>query len=707
MTNSKVVRGACPHDCPDTCAMLTTVVDGQASAVRGDPDHPFTRGALCPKVRDYEQRVYHRDRILHPLRRSGAKGDAQFERISWDEALRSIAQRFQNVIGEFGAEAILPCNYLGQQGLLNGLHCGDAFFNHLGASVAERTFCNAGATLAYNMTLGPTTGLDPESFAHAEMIIIWGCNIVGSMPHHWPFIREAQRRGATLVVIDPIRSRTAARADLHIKPKPGTDVALALGMMRVIIAEKLFDADYVAKYLHGFDDLCSRVERFTPQYVETVTGVPQPVMVKLARDYAATAASAIRVGVAIERTANGPDTVRAVSALPALSGAWRNVGGGIFQNSIRAFPIRREVLARPDLIQPGTRVVNLLSLGKALTGALALDPPIKALFVYNCNPVSASPEQALTLRGLAREDLFTVVSEQFMTDTARYADIVLPATTQLEQLDLMYSWGQFYLALNQPAVEPLGEAVSNTELFRRLAKAMNKAMAKIGKFDDPAFSRTDWQIAQACMDWDHPALEGITLDSLTETGWARLNVGDVDARLPHAQGGFPTPSGKCEIASSAASAGTMVLPIFRQGYEGQQEGALLDPLPDYVEPQGLGEQPLALVSSKGHFFLNSCYANFDKLHHRAGEQWAMLNPQDAGARGIVDGDQVEVSNAQGAIRAQARLSEDALAGVVVVPHGYWRTDGNQSVNLLNADRPGKIGKAPGFYDTRVEVSKIL
>jgi anaerobic selenocysteine-containing dehydrogenase len=700
MNQPIIVRSACPHDCPDTCAMLSTVVDGKVTAVRGDPKHPFTRGALCPKVRDYEQRTYHRERILHPLRRIGAKGSAQFERISWDDALAQIGARYTDIIGEYGAEAILPCNYLGQQGLLNGLHCGDPFFNQLGASVAERTFCNAGATLAYNMTLGPTAGLDPESFVHAEMIIIWGCNIVGSMPHHWPFIREAQRNGTQLVVIDPVRSRTAAHADTHIQPRPGTDVALALGMMRVIIAENRYDADYVAQHLYGFEELRARVERFTPEYVEATSGVSQAVLVQLARDYAATSASAIRVGVAIERSANGPDTVRAVSALPTLTGAWRHVGGGIFQNSIRAFPIRREALARPDLIRADTRVVNLLSLGKALTGALELDPPIKALFVYNCNPVSASPEQALTVRGLMRGDLFTVVSEQFMTDTARYADIVLPATTQLEQFDLMYSWGQFYLALNQAAIAPLEEAVSNTELFRRLAKVMG--------FDDPFFARSDQQIAESSMDWDHPSLLGITLDSLQQTGWARLNVGDASTRLPHAEGGFPTPTGKCEIVSTAALKGTMVLPIFRQGYEGCQEGAALDPLPDYVEVVHAdeGEQTLALISSKAHFFLNSCYANFDKLHQRAGQQWAMLHPADAHQRGIVDGDTVKVSNSLGDIRARARLSEDALEGVIVVPHGYWRGADSASVNLLTADRLGKIGRAPGFSDTRVNVAKI-
>lgn len=698
MSNATVVRSACPHDCPDTCAMLTTVVDGKVSGVRGDPGHPFTRGALCPKVRDYEQRVYHPQRILYPLRRTGAKGAAEFERLSWREALDTIARRYRDIIRDHGAQAILPCNYLGQQGLLNGLHCGDPFFNRLGASVAERTFCNAGATLAYNMTLGLTPGLDPESFVHAKLIVIWGCNIIGSMPHHWPFIREAQRRGAKLVVVDPVRSRTAAHADLHIRPRPGTDVALALGVMRVIVSEGRYDHEYVERHLHGFEELCERVERFTPEYVESASGVPRHTLVSFARDYAAARASAIRVGVAIERSFNGPDTVRALCALPALTGAWRHVGGGIFQNSIRAFPIDRDALARPDLIRPGTRVINLLSLGKVLTGGLDLAPPVKSLFVYNCNPVSAAPEQALTLRGLAREDLFTVVSEQFMTDTARYADIVLPATTQLEQYDLMYAWGQFYLCLNLPAIEPCGEAVSNTELFRRLAAATG--------FDDEVFARSDRQIARCALDWDHPSLAGTTLEMLEQSGWIRLDVGGADSRLPHADGGFPTPSGKCEIASSAALKGTMVLPNFRQGYEQCQEGAPLDPLPDYVEPEEREQGALALISPKAHFFLNSCYANFDSLHRRAGGQWAMLHPADAAARGVADGDSVEIGNRHGSIVACARLSEDTLQGVVVVPHGYWRRDGAGSVNILNADRPGRIGKAPGFSDTRVDVTKV-
>lgn len=694
-----VVRGACPHDCPDTCALLTTVVDGKAVGVRGDPDHPFTRGALCAKVRDYEQRAYHPDRLLYPMRRAGEKGSGQFQRVTWDEALDEIAVRFHRISDEHGAEAILPCSYLGHQGLLNGLHCGDPFFNRLGASVAERTFCNAGATLAYNMTLGNTPGLDPESFVHARLIVIWACNIIGNMPHHWPFIREAQRRGARLVVVDPLRSRTAKHADWHIRPRPGTDGALALGLIRSLAEQGLVDDSYVADHVHGYEALRERAGTFTPERVAELTGLSSEDVSALAHEYGTTHPSAIRVGVAIERQANGPDTVRAICALPALVGAWRHVGGGLFQNAGRAFPINRQGLARPDLIAPGTRVVNLLSLGKALTGELPLDPPVKALFVYNSNPVSGSAEQEKVVSGLLRDDLFTVVSEHFMTDTARYADLLLPATTQLEQADLMYSWGHFYATYNHPAIAPVGEAVSNTELFRRLAARMG--------FTEPVFRRDDEQIARDSLDWEHPSLSGITLERLKDEGWARLELGEPGERRPHAGGGFPTPTGRCEIASTEAAKGTMVLTNFRQCYEAEQEGAPVDALPDY-QPVGADADgsSLILVSPKTHYFLNSSYGNFDHHQRRNGRQWALLHPADALERGIAAGDDIVVKNESGRLQVEARIGDDTLRGVVVVPHGYWRdgADGG-SVNVLNADCPTHIGKAPSFSDTRVHVAK--
>jgi anaerobic selenocysteine-containing dehydrogenase len=424
------VRAACPHDCPDTCAMLVTVEDGRAVAVRGDPDHPFTRGGLCVKVNNYERRVYSQDRVLYPLQRTGPKGSGQFERITWDAALAAIRDRWSAIIDQHGPTAILPYSYLGTEGILNGLNVGDPFFNKLGATISERTFCDSGSCTAYFMTIGPSPGMDPESFKHSKYIILWACNTISTNLHHWPFIAEAQRNGAKLVVIDPVRTRTARQADWHIAIRPGTDAALALGMMHVIIAEGLVDHGYVADYTVGFDELSERVRDYTPDAVAAVTGIPADDIRRLAREYATTQPSVIRIGVAIERNAGGGQTVRATACLPALVGAWRRIGGGMLQLPIWAFPVNWGGLMRPDLITPGTRVLNQWRLGAALTGEEALDPPIRSLVVYNANPAIVAPEQDKVVRGLAREDLFTVVSEQFLTDTARYADIVLPATTQ-------------------------------------------------------------------------------------------------------------------------------------------------------------------------------------------------------------------------------------------------------------------------------------
>ena len=449
------VFSACPHDCPDTCAMLTTVRDGKVIDVRGNPDHPFTQGGLCVKVNDYQNRVYSEDRVLYPMRRVGAKGSGEFERISWDEALDAISSRWNAIIDEDGPSAILPYSYLGTEGILNGLHVGDAFFNKLGAAVSERTFCDSGAITAFFMTCGPTAAVDPESFVYSKYIVLWAINTISTNLHHWPFIAEAQRRGAKVVVIDPVATRTAKKADWHIPIKPGTDAALALGMINVIIAEDLVDHDYVEQYTVGYDELAARAANFPPDVVAGITGIAADDIRTLAREFATTQPSVIRMGVAIERNASGGNAVRALSCLPALVGSWRHCGGGILHMPIWAFPVKFDDLSRADWIREGTPVINQWRLGAALMGEL--DQEVSSLFVYNANPVVMVPEQAKVLQGLAREDLFTVVSEHFVTDTARYADIVLPATTQLEQFDLMFSWGHLYLTLNEPAIAPCGE----------------------------------------------------------------------------------------------------------------------------------------------------------------------------------------------------------------------------------------------------------
>jgi anaerobic selenocysteine-containing dehydrogenase len=703
LAGSGVRRAVCPHDCPDGCSMLVTVEDGRATGVRGDPEHPFTRGGLCVKVNNYQDRVYSPDRVTTPLRRTGPKGSGRFAPVSWDEALTEIAGRFRSVIAEHGAEAIMPVSYLGTQGTLNGLNVGDPFFNRLGATVAERTFCDSGASTAYVMGLGPTAGVDPESLVHSRYIVIWACNMVSTNLHQWPFVVEAQRRGAKVVVIDPVRHRTARRADWHIPIRPGTDGALAMALIHVILTEGLTDADYVARHTVGVEELAERARDCTPEWASEHTGIPAEDIRTLAREYAAGQPSMIRIGVAIERSSGGGQAVRAISCLPGLVGAWRAPGGGLLALPLWAFPVNWDALSRPDLLRPGTRVVNQYHLGRALTGEMGLDPGVHALVVYNANPVVVCPDQRRVLDGLAREDLFTVVSEQFLTDTAQYADIVLPAATQLEQLDVMFSWGHFYLGLNRPSVLPVGEAVSNTELFRRLAAAMGPEFG----YDDPFFRRTDEQMIADAYDWSAPALAGITPQTLAETGWARLNLPDADHYAPHAEGGFPTPSGKQEFRAAAAAGGNFVLPLFRQGSTESQPGGEVDPLPHYIPPRPSSPAySLSLVSPKSHAFLNSTYGNLGAQQRVQGEPTAVLHPVDAIARGLVDGQLIRVFNERGEFVVRARVSDEVAVGVVMSSMGGWR-DRSRSLSTVNAVNPvelADLGNAPTFSDTRVEVA---
>ena len=700
----KTVFSACPHDCPDTCAMLTELRDGKVVNVRGNPDHPFTQGGLCVKVNDYQNRVYSPNRVLTPLRRTGAKGEGAFEPIGWDEALADISGRWKDIVARGGPAAILPYSYLGTEGILNGLNVGDAFFNRLGATVSERTFCDSAAISAFFMTCGPTPAVDPESFVHSRYIVLWAINTISNNLHHWPFIAEAQRRGAKVVVIDPVATRTAKQADWHLAIKPGTDAALALGMINTIIAEDLVDHDYVENYTIGYEALKARAAGFDADRVAAITGLDAGDIRTLAREFATAQPSVIRMGVAIERNASGGNAVRAMSCLPALVGSWRHCGGGILHMPIWAFPMKWDDISRPDLIPEGTPVINQWRLGPALTGELGRE--IASLFVYNANPAVVAPEQEKVLRGLAREDLFTVVSEHFVTDTARYADIVLPATTQLEQFDIMFSWGHLYLTLNEPAIAPLGEAVPNTELFRRLARAMG--------FDEPFWRRSDEEMALDALDWSNPVLEGIDLDVLRETGYARLKVGSPDDFVPHREGNFPTPSGKVEFESSIAQGGNLVLPLFRQGYAAEQSGETLDPVPDFVpqnespntNPALAAKYPLNMISPKSHAFLNSSYGNLGTQLHHAGEQSVTIHPADADARGIVGGAEVRVFNDRGAFHAVAEISADTRPGVVVVPMGYWveSSRNGYTVNAINPPAFADYGNAPTFSDTLVEVA---
>ena len=698
--------GGCPHDCPDTCAMIYEVEDGKLVEVRGNKDHPMTRGVLCVKLKDYHDHHYNPDRVLHPLKRSGPKGSKQYQRISWDEAIGTIAARWTEIIATYGSQAIMPYSYLGNEGLVQGLTAGDAFFNRLGSTVNEKTFCASGSSTAWLLTVGPTGGVDPESFVHSKYIVIWACNTISTNLHHWPFVLEAQRNGAKVVVIDGYRSRTAKAADWHIAPRPGTDGALAMGVINAIIGQGLVDQDWVDKYTVGYPELKARAAEFTPEYVERVTGVKADDVTKLAREFATVQPSVIRLGVALERHAGGGQTIRAVCAIPALTGSWRHVGGGLLQMPLWEFPVHWDRVSRPDLIRPGTRVVNNLRLGASLTGEAKLDPPIMGLFVYNTNPVSQAPETNKIVKGLSREDLFFVCAEHFITDTAKYADIILPATMAGEHDDMMFSWGHFYLTLNEKAMEPRGEAKPNSEIFRLLAKAMG--------YDDPRLAMSDAEQIEHFINWQAPQMGGVTMEHFRRHGYFHLAVGTPDNRLPHAEGQFPTPSGKVEFLLSGAK--NFVAPPFRHMYEGEQSGEDVDPLPGYTPPREstasnpeLGKlYPLNIISPKSHGFLNSCYANEPHKIKGQGEQFVLISPKDAAERSIRHGDPVRVFNERGDFQGFAEVTDDVQAGVIVSTLGYWRSlnrsDG--SVNSISSDAWCGLGRAPTFSDNLVQVARV-
>lgn len=694
-------HGGCPHDCPDTCSMIYQVEDGKLTGVKGNPDHPMTRGGLCVKLKDYEKRHYHPDRLLYPMRRSGPKGSKQFTRISWDEALDEIVSRWQAIIAEHGPQAIVPYSYLGNQGLVHGLNGGDAFFNRLGATVTERTFCGEGSSTAWLLTVGPTAGVDPESFIHANYIIIWACNSVSTNLHHWHIVKEAQKKGAKLVIIDAYASKTAKEADWHIAPKPGTDGALAMAMIHTIIEEGLVDQDYVDNYTVGFDELKDRAKTRNPEWAEAITGIPADTIRTLAREYATTQPAAIRLGVALERHKGGGQAIRAVSCLPALTGAWQYVGGGALQFPVWEHPYKFDVICRPDLIPEGTRVINALQLGRVLTNEPPAGSPIKSLMCWNANPVTQAPETDKIVQGLLNEDLFMISAEHFISDTAMYADILLPAAMGAEQEDIILSWGHLYLTYNAKCVNVPGEAIPNNEIFRRLA-------ARLG-FQEENFQWSDGECLEQYVDWNAPACEGTNLAYLREHGFARLKVGTKDDRAPHKQGNFPTPSGKCQLKSEGAI--NFVPGPFRQMYGDFQPGELLDPLPDYVPPREstatnpklAQKYPLSIISPKSHGFLNSCYANMEQKIKGQGEQFVLINAVDAEERGIKDGDKVRVFNDRGAFEGDARITADVNAGLVVATLGYWRQLNTGTVNSISSSEFAGMGNAPSFSDNLVQV----
>jgi len=681
-------HSVCALDCPDACALLVQIEDGsggegpRATRLRGDPDHPVTRGFLCGKVAQYLEREYSPDRLLYPQKRVGAKGEGRFERISWKEALDTIATRLGAIAREHGSESILPYSYAGTMGMLNGSGMDRRFFHRLGASRLDRTICSTTGAAAMTASLGTRYGTEPEQFQHSKLIVAWGVNIHGTNIHLWPFIVEARRRGAKLWVIDPVRTRTAALADRHLEIHPGSDLALALGLIHVIIGENLYDADYVARFTNGFDALAQRTKNYTPERVAALTGIAAEDIVELARAYAGTRPAVIRLGLGMQRSERGGAAVRAVVALPALTGSWREVGGGLQLSTSHGFQFNSAALEMPELQMKSSlgreaRIVNMSELGKALTELDA--PPVKAMVVYNSNPAAVAPNQSKVLRGMAREDLFMVVLDQFQTDTADYADILLPSTTFLEHTDLYRSYGHYHVQLARPALPAPGETRSNVELFRELALRMG--------FDDPCFRDSEDMMIGSLLRSGHPFLEGITLKRLESEHSVRLNISEPDAPfLPFAEGKFGTASGKCELGAE----------VF-----------------DYVPPveSRLGDAnlrrsyPLELISSKNDDSMNSTFGNRPRVD--ADTTLLHLHSVDAEARGIETGDRVRIFNDRGCLTLKADVDGAVRPGVVRAPAVRWnkRAEDGSNANALTSDRLTDMGGGPAFYSCLVQVER--
>jgi anaerobic selenocysteine-containing dehydrogenase len=702
----KVVHAACPHDCPDACGVLITVEDDRATRIQGDPAHPVTRGFLCAKVAKYLDRVYSPDRVLYPMRRvrpkdsvarDGARATQAFERISWDEALDEITSRFRAISAEFGSEAILPYSYGGTLGALNGGSMDRRFFHRLGASQLARNICSAAGEAGLKSVIGIKLGTDPEQFTHSRYIIAWGANIHGNNVHLWPFIAEARRKGAKLVVIDPYRTRTAACADWYLPINPGTDSALALGMMHVIINERLHDSDYVGRHTVGFDNLRKKVQEYPPERVAEWTGIAAVDIVKLAREYATTHPAVIRMNYGVQRSEGGGMAARTITMLPCITGSWKEVGGGLQLSTSGAFGLNRDALDRTDLMQKAlrrpARTINMVELGTALSSLE--DPPVKALFVYNSNPAAVCPDHNAVIRGLQRLDLFTVVHEQFFTDTVDYADIVLPATTFFEHKDLQGAYGHYYLQMSDAAITPLGECRSNVEVFRALAERMG--------FDDDCFRESVDEMIDAALHSENPRLRGIDRERLQREGHVRLNFenqlpdhgSQVSDFLPFAQGNFGTKSGKAELYSEDVKA---------QG---------LDPVAAFTPPDEsrhgskANSFPLELLARKADNFLNTTFCNVPVVQQMEEAGLLEISADDARARKIVDGDVVRVFNRRGDIHLRARVDGAVRPGVVSANlHWAKLSSGNRNINVLTSEKLTDLGNSATFYSVLVEVELV-
>ena len=674
------VRGACPHDCPDTCALLTTVENGVATKVQGNPEHPQTGGVLCTKVSRYAERTHHSERLLTPLKRSGPKGSGQFEAASWESAFADIASKL-NTIAARNPEAVLPYSYAGTMGFVQGEAMAGRFFNRLGASLLERTICSSAGGEGLAQTLGGKVGMRVEFFAESKLIIIWGSNSIGSNLHFWRYAQQAKRDGARLICIDPRKSETAEKCHEHIALLPGTDAALALAVMHELIVHDWLDHAYIEQHTLGWPSLKERALLWNAERAALVCGVPAEQIKSLARDYGQCLVNqqpaAIRLNYGMQRVRGGGNATRAVACLPALIGAWRHRAGGLLMSSSGQFPVDKAALQRPDLLAGRTpRTINMITIGDDLLkdASNEFGPKIEALIVYNSNPVAVAPESGKVVQGFAREDLFTVVLEHFQTDTADYADYILPATTQLEHWDIHGSYGHTDVLLNRPAIAPLGQAKTNTQIFRELAAHMG--------FAEPCFLDDDETLCRA-------AFAGkIDFNELLATGFSTLKLPDA----PFAQGNFPTPSGRCEFFSQR---------LADQGFDG-----LPDHLPNYEVSGASAAYPLAMISPPARNFLNSTFVNVTSLRNIETEPVLEIHFNDAGPRGITTGSVVNVFNQRGSYKVKAVVSSRARSGVVNGIGIWWRKMGlgGTNVNELTSQHLTDLGRGPVFYDCLVEVT---
>ena len=686
-SETRNIRGACPLDCPDTCSWIVTIKQGKAVSLRGDPAHPYTRGSLCNKVVDYLEYARSPQRLLYPMRRVGAKGSREFTRISWDEALQTIAERLSGVIANYGSEAIWPIVGSGNMGLIQGIYgAGRRLWNVLGTSRNDYTLCTIAGGVATGYTLGDNkVGMDPETFRFSKLILLWGANVLTTHPHLWRPILEARKNGAFVVAIDPIRTRTADAADWHLAPIPGTDAALALGLLHVVLSEGKEDREFLSQHTLGWEAFRERILDFTPQRASEITGLPPQDIIQLGHRLADTRPTAIRIGIGLQRNGGGGMAVRAITCIPGVTGDWRYPGGGAFYDTRGFFGMNWNALWRDDLRSRQTRSLDMKRMGELLLG---LDsPPVKALIVCASNPAASVPNQTKVLRGLARDDLFTVVIEHFMTDTARYADILLPATMQIEHRDLLIAYGHLYIAWNEPAEAPGGECLPSTEIFRRLARTMG--------LHEPALYDSDETIARQILSSGHPSLSGITLEELKGRGWIRLTY--PDPFVPFATG-FPTLSGKLEFVSDRMmQAGLDPVAGFTPSHESAQRNTTL-----------AAEYPLALITPANHYFLNSIFANIPRQQKRAGTPTLFIHPDDATPRCITHGEEVRVTNARGSFVALADVSDCVRPGVVASTKGRWPCNSKQgtTVNATVDDHSSDMGNGALYHDNRVRVDKL-